>query len=133
MPFPLIPLAVVALAGTAVYKVHKRKSGLTPERKKVFDAALENLKEPEKLRTLATSFENEGLKNHADMLRKRAALRELPAATKDARRVVFKKAMASKDPAAVQKIAEAFHKEGATGAAANLRKYASGLVKLKTG
>jgi len=59
-------------------------------------------------------------------------LRELPKAKRDERRNIFKKGMASKDPDAVERLAAAYDKEGATGAAAALRKYATGLRKSKS-
>ena len=138
MPFPIIPVAVAALAGTTAIVAVKRskKKGMTPERKKVYIAALNSLKDPVKLRQLADAFEKEGLTKEAAMLRKRAKLRELPPKTKKARRAAYRKGLKSKDPLAVRKLASAFRREGATGAAASLQKYAqalaSGQVKVTT-
>ncbi len=125
---PLIPLAVVGLGGLAIWRTRK-PHGMTPERKRIYEAALRTLKDPAKLRTLADAFEKEGLKEEAVMLRKRANLREMPAGVRAKRQEAFGKAMASKDPHKVEAVANAFHKEGATGAAANLRKYAAALRK----
>jgi hypothetical protein len=105
---------------------------MTPERKKVYETALESLKDPEKLRSLADAFDKEGLKDEAIMLRKRAALRELPASSKEARKAAFRKGMSSSDPKAVRVLATAFHKQGATGAAQALKKYAEGLPQPTT-
>ncbi|MGH9966571.1 MAG: hypothetical protein ACREBG_01890 [Pyrinomonadaceae bacterium] len=126
MPLPLIPIAVVGLGGYAWYRAKKRK-GMTPERKKIYDAAMKSLKDPAKLNALADAFEKEGLKNEASQLRKRAKLRGMPDGVKAARRDAFKKCMQSKDPNAIEKCAKAFEKEGATGAATKLRQYAAGL------
>ena len=125
---PLIPLAVVGLGGLAIWRTRK-PHGMTPERKQIFETALRTLKDPEKLRCLADAYEKEGLKNEAGMLRKRALLREMPSDVRAKRQQAFGAAMRSKDPAKVEAVAAAFQKEGATGAAANLRKYAAGLRK----
>jgi len=132
MPLPLIPLGIAALAGTAIYRTLKKPTGMTPERRQVYTAALNTLKDPAKLRALADAFQKEGLIKEAELLRKRARLRELPKAKRDERRNIFKKGMASKDPDAVERLAAAYDKEGATGAAAALRKYATGLRKSKS-
>jgi predicted negative regulator of RcsB-dependent stress response len=125
----VIPALVVGLGGLAAWKVWKKKHRMTPERKKVYEAALKSLKDPVKLRELATAFDKENLKEEAELLRKRAALRELPADVKAGRRDAFKKGMASKDPTGIETLAKEFEKEGATGAAAALREYAAGLPK----
>lgn len=124
-----IPALVLGLGSLAAYKVWKKKHRMTPERKKVYEAALKSLKDPAKLRELATAFRKEGLKEEADLLDKRAALRELPSDVKEGRREAFKKGMTSKDAAGIEKLAKEFEKEGATGAAAALREYAAGLPK----
>jgi len=129
--FQLIPIAIVALAGGAAYKKHRdsKKPRLSAEREKCYLAALKTLKEPDKLRSLADSFEKEGFKNEASMLRKRATLREMPPDQKAARREAFKKGMKSKNAAAIETLAASFESQGATGAASALRTYAAGLPK----
>ena len=123
----VVPLvAVTALAGLAAWKIRKRGK-VTPERQKIYTAAMNRLLEPEKLRDLADAFQKVGLVGHANMLRKRADLREMPAETKIARREVFKKAMSSTNKDAIRQVANVFESEGAIGAAADLRKYADGL------
>jgi hypothetical protein len=130
MPLPLIPFAVASLAGVAAYKVHKnRKRGMTPARQKIYDQALTNMKDPVALRKLAAGFHKEGLTEQGTLLQKRARLRELPADVKAGRRAAFKKGMTLTNPAEVEKLAAAFANEGATGAAADLRKYAAGLPR----
>lgn len=100
---------------------------LTPERQVVYETAMNQVAEAEKLRALADVYDKQGLHGHAEMLRKRANLRELPKDLKEARREVFRKAMASKNKEAVRQVAEAFLNEGATGAAEALYKYSEGL------
>jgi len=129
MPFPLIPAAVVALAGAGVYVHKKRKpKKMSAEQEKIYSAALKTLKDTAKLRGLADTYQKEGFKHEADMLRKRAALRELPPETKKARKAAFKAGLQSKDPVKVNRLAEMFHKEGAVGVADKLRQYAKGLI-----
>jgi hypothetical protein len=135
----LIPILLGGTLLAATYKVATKKKGMTPERKKVFDAAIRSLQEPSKLEELATSFEKEGLKAEGGELRKRANLLKLAKSTDpnhkqvvEGRKEAFKKAMSSKDPAAIKRVAEAFHKVGHYAHAATLRKYAKGLFKPST-
>jgi len=131
---PLLPLAVVLLGGGAYYSTVKKESPIhgkiTQERALVFETALNEVKDPKKLKTLAESFRKEGLNVQADLLEKRAKLRELPQKVKDERRAVFRKAMSSTNPNAVKQVASVYEKEGATGAANALRKYADSISKL---
>lgn len=123
-----LPLAVILLGGAAFYAAKKRGgTSMTSERKIVYQTALRKEKDPSKLRALAESFRAEGLTAQADLLEKRAALRELPAEVKAARRAAFKSALASTNKAAVLAMANALDNEGATGAADKLREYAGGL------
>lgn len=129
----VLPLVILALAGTAgIAKSKRDNKQVDPrtqaERQVIYETALNTCKDPAKLRTMAQAFREQGLIAEADMLCKRAALQELPQEVKDARREAFRKGMASTDQAAVLSLANAFHSEGATGAAENLRKYAAGLT-----
>lgn len=126
---PIIPIAA-GLGGLAWWRASRRK-GMTPERQKVYDTALATLKDPAGLRTLADSFAKEGLSAQAEMLRKRAALRELPEQTKVDRREALRKGLASNDQTAVSKLAAAFAREGASGAAEQLLKHVNGLKAAK--
>jgi hypothetical protein len=128
----VIPLAILGLVGAAgVAQSQRGKKNDDPriqaERQVVYETALNSCKEPTKLRELAAAYRKEGCTAEADMLEKRAALQELPADVKAARKEAFRKGMASTDPVAVMQLAEAFHSMGCTGAAENLRKYAAGL------
>lgn len=132
---PLVPVMVVALGGAAWYKTaHSPNSskGLTAERELVYQQALKDVRDPDKLRSLADAYEKEGLKAQAAMLRKRATLRALPEEVKTARRDALRKGLQSADPLAVDKLAQAFEDQGATGAGLALRKYAQGLRLVDT-
>jgi len=128
MVFPIVPSIIAGLATVAVIKNRNSSKGkMTPERVIVYETALSKLKDAPKLRQLADAFEAEGLRPQAEVLRKRAALREKPREVQLARRATFKKAMASTNADAVQSVANAFRQDGATGAADALDKYAAGL------
>lgn len=128
---PLILGLGALIAGAWYAKREHDKKGppgiLTPERKVIFETALNEVKEPAKIRALADAFRQQGLYNEAVILEKRAKLRELSPEIKEQRREIFKKAMASNDPIAVETVALAFEQEGATGAASALREYAQSL------
>ncbi len=124
-----IPILITALAAGAFVRAGRKpsKGKLTAEREAVLKAALETIKDPAKLRSLADAYEKEGLKDEANLLRKRAKIPELPKEIKDARQKVFRDTLKSKDPVAVRKVAAAFRKEGCTAAATRLEEYAKGL------
>ncbi len=103
---------------------------MTPARQQVYEAALKDLKDPIKLKSLADEFTKEGCTKEADMLRKRAALRDLPPAAQKARRQVFKAAVKSTNVHGVEAVAAAVEGEGATGAAEALRIHAAALKSL---
>lgn len=125
----LLPVAGGALiAGAAVRHHRKTHKKLTPDEEKVYTKAYQNLKDPKSLLALADKFQQNGHAHEADMLRKRAKLRNLPPETKKARRAAFKTALKSTDKQGVLHLADLFHKEGAVGAATKLREYAKGLI-----
>jgi hypothetical protein len=127
MPLPLVPIAILALTGGAWYQV-RNKGKLTPERKAVFDAAMNTLRDSAKLRDLAASFAKEGLPREAALLNKRANIRDLPPEVTKARNEAFKKGMKSTNFMVVMQLAEMFQNEGAIGAAENLRMHAEMLM-----
>ena len=135
MPFPLIPVVIgVTFGGVIAHTVKKRRKkirGMTPERQQIYESALNNLKDPAALMKLSDAFKTEGLYEQAELLAKRATLRNLPKEEKEKNRLRFKQGMESKNPDEVLKIAKEFDDRGATSAAHNLRKYASGLVDKK--
>lgn len=130
MPLPLIPLFIGSLlvGGGAAAHRHIKRRAFTPQRKQIYETAMQSCRDPVKLRQLAESFRSQGLTAQAKMLEKRAALREVPKDMAEARKVVFKAALQSKDPAAVLKVAQAHEQVGALGAAQRLRDYAQTLL-----
>lgn len=124
---PLLPIIVVSLIGATAYKVHKKNTSLTPQQKMILDTALNKKLASADYLKLADSFEAEGFKAEATLLRNRAAFQDAPEAKKAEWRAAFRKAFTSEDPTLVTKMALAFQKQGATGAAADLHKYAQGL------
>lgn len=131
-PKVLIPVGVVALAGLSYHFVSKRekakKTALTPERKAVYEGALASVKSPAELRKLATSFDSVQLPEHAIVLRKRAALHELPPEIQALRKKEFQYAMTQTDPHHALRYADAFSDTAAFSAANHLRKYAAALA-----
>ena len=124
---PLIPIAGLIGGGLIAYKRAKKKKGLTPQRQQIFQSAIKNETDPTKLNTLAAAFDKEGLKSYGDELRKRAGLRSMTPLQKQTYGEAFTKGMASTDPSAIHKLADAFHLKGAYGAAQHLRDRAKGL------
>lgn len=124
----VIPVAIVLLGIGGYVKTRKRRGEMTPERTKIFNAALSGaLKDPVHLDNLAAVFSGEGLYEQAKLLRQRAALKRLPPAVKQARAAVWRRAVASKNKQAVLAVAAAYDSEGCTSAAMRLREIASGL------
>src|SRR5512138_1491264 len=109
MPLPLVPIIIGigtgSVAGIVLRNRKRSPRGMTPERQQIYEAALVNLKDPEKLRQLADAFHGEECYPQANLLRKRAALRELPAEEKRKNAARFKEGMSSKDPVFVEKVA----------------------------
>ncbi len=128
IPIPLAVPTVVMLLTGVVYFRRKPTAIMSDEQAKIYKAALSGaLKDPTKLRKLSDAFAGEGFIPQAKLLRQRAALRELPEATKHRRRQIFRDALKSKNKSAVINLAQAYEGQGATNAAARLRQYASGL------
>lgn len=127
----LIPLIALGLGGFFGHKEYKKFKANTPERKALYTKLMNTPSDPAELRRIANTFEKEGLKKQANMLRKRALLRELPPSLKAARQAAFKKAMNSKDPAAIEAVAKAHEEVGAEGAAQALRVQAETLKAVK--
>lgn len=133
MAIPFIPIIVICLGGAAYHTASKRsKSGiahgvLTAKRAEIYETAIRENENPEALRKLAKAFREAGLPTHAIMLEKRADLRSMPEDVKQKRRLWFKKAMKSTDVNGIRALANAFQKEGCTGAAEALNKYAASL------
>ena len=129
----ILEIGIGALALGAFIAQRKRDAAknvaphIQAQRDVIFETAM-SLRDAKKLRELSSSFKSQGLVIQAELLEKRAQLNEAPPDVKAQRREVFRKAMESRDKAAVLATAEAFESAGATGAAENLRLYASGLA-----
>lgn len=117
----IFPLVVAGLGGWFGVNEFKKWRAYTPERKAMFEKAMNSPMDPGQLRAMADSFERDGLKKQAIALRKRASLREAPDSVKAKRREVFKKAMQSTDPRAIESVAKAHEEIGAVGAASALK------------
>lgn len=132
--FGPVGLALGAAAGAAASKLGKPADHgvLTPARADVFGVAMESLRDPREFRMLADAFDRKGLGDQAEMLRRRAQLREEPAEVKERRREAFKAAMASDDPDKVEQVAAAFERRAATHAARRLRFHVRALRALHT-
>lgn len=118
--------AIGAVVGGGIAHVSgdPQRGVMTPKRKLIYTRAMETIKDPGELEKLAAAFHGEGLVAEAILLRKRAALRKLPAQTKDMRRAAFRRAMSSDDADTIAQLAGAFESEGALDAAKALREHA---------
>lgn len=123
----ILPVIIAIFAGGALYTSNKKIVGMTPERVALYQWLLNSKVSSEKLASFADKFRKEGLIPQANLLAKRARLRAMPPEMKAQRRAIFKKALSSKNPAAIENMANILEKEGATGAARRLREYAMGV------
>lgn len=132
----LLPIGIGLLAGGAwIAKNQRDKANSSPariaERAAIYETAINTKLDPDKLRTLAAAFRDEGLIAEATMLEKRASLSEAPPDVKAQRTAVFRQALASDDVQAVREVADAFEALGASGACAKLRAHADGIEAAK--
>lgn len=130
MALPLIPIVLGVLATGAFIKAGRRgpkalKDSERAEITVIYDTLINGKYDPETYRRFATEFRVQGMVVEADMLDKRATLREMTAEEKAQRRAIFKKGMASQKPEIMRELAEEFERSGATGAAADLRNKAA--------
>ncbi len=131
-----LPLVVLGLVGTAGVVQSRRSRPVDPgtlaQRQCIYETAINEIKNPQKLRELAAVFRSQGHAAEADMLEKRARLQELPPEVKEQRREVMRKLLASTDIEKICQGANIFEQEGSTGVALQLRKYAAGLAAAST-
>ncbi|MDA4132186.1 MAG: hypothetical protein OK454_03555 [Thaumarchaeota archaeon] len=122
----LVEAAFASLVFLAWRKVRGRR-GMTKERRDIYLDALEHMVNPADLRTLADGYESEGLPIEAEMLRKRAELREMPREKWENFRAICERAIQKPDanPQALDEMAVAFEAMTATGTAMKLRKRAA--------
>jgi hypothetical protein len=126
-----ILLGVVGLAGGAYLvktKLDKMEYGvLTPSRELVFKSVMSTQQPVERIRALATAFDQCGLRAYAKLLRKKADSAEASPQVKAQRQEAFLKGMSSTNIAGIENLADEFEKAGIPISAAELRKYANGL------
>jgi hypothetical protein len=115
----------VLLGGIVAHQMTKPKAEMTPRRALIYTRAMESIKTPADLNQLADSFASEGLHVQANMLRKRAALRNLPPAIAAQRRLIFRKAMCSDNAQAIRNVGSQFAEQGSTDAAKMLFAHAT--------
>lgn len=121
MPLPLIPMAIISLAGGAWY-AHKKRLPKDDDATRatstaIFEQAMNAGLDGSKYRKLAKDYEAQGLKVEADMLIKRARLAEAPPEVKEMRRKLFDQAMASTNVGPMRNVAAEFADLGSMGAA----------------
>lgn len=130
MAIGLTEVLVFSLLAVA-WKRSGKKGEFGAERKKIYEAALENLTDPEKLNRMADEFDTQGLPIQAAMLRKRAELRSLPRERIEEYHKIRDKALQSDNVDAILKLADAFESLSATGEAKKLRDHAAEVTKRK--
>lgn len=138
LPFglPFVPTLVVsglAALGLAKARAKPRVSDFgvaTNFRQVAFATSLDELKDTARLRELADAYDRSGLPHQADLLRKRAALRERTRQQQEAHKAIFRQGLAHTDPIKVRDLADRFRALGATGMAKELDTHADGLEAL---
>jgi hypothetical protein len=96
-------------------------SCMTPERVRIYQQAVAELKDPAKLRGLADMFEQTGCAREAEHLRKRARLRDRTPDERRADKARYKAAMSSSDVREIEKAVSYFQGIGADGCVRHLR------------
>lgn len=115
--------------GMGLKRLFRKKPKMTMQRQRIYEAVLTSLKPPDKLREMAVAFRAEGLTEQADLIEKRAILKELPDSVRAKRRLILKEALTWTDVVKIRGLAAVYDSVGSTGAAALLRRYAAGLPK----
>lgn len=124
------PLTLLIVGGGAIAwkELSKKDYGeLTPSRDERYRQAMEHCHQPELLMQEAKLFDEHGLKAQAAMLRRRAEWRARPQAVQEEHEAIYKKALASKNIAAILATAQAFEGWTATKKASSLREHAQQL------
>lgn len=105
----------------------QRPGEMTDERDRIYRECLSGRVPVDKMREIAAAFEKARCFPQCKMIRKRIALKELPATIQEERKQIFQRAMVSKNKQAILDVARAFEEEGATTSAAKLRRRANSL------
>jgi hypothetical protein len=122
-----LPWTVLGVGAYLAWKfLYGKKGEMNGERKAAFALGM-RLTDPVKINLLADAFDKGGLPDQAKQLRNRANLGNVSQDTQMQRAGILKQALNSTDPNAVDKIADAFEKQGAASTAKLLRDYAAGL------
>lgn len=126
----LMEATILGLAVLTWKKLGKREEW-TAEREAMYQSALENLTGPlgvNQLLVIAKECDEKGFHVKAYGLRQRAKLRAQDVKTKQAHREAFRKGMQSDNVEGILRLAAAFERYTATGAAARLRARAEWIV-----
>lgn len=113
-----------ALAQATPRVIRGGKEEMTPKLTVIYERAMTSISNPEELRKLADSFDKEGFRVQARLLRSRAELRELPDGEKQIRRKAMARAYASDKPDVIDEMAQIHEDIGALNAAKALRLHA---------
>lgn len=129
--FDVLTVGVIGALVLSARKQHVSKHGImTAERQEMFNSAMENLADAEKLRKLAKVFDEHGLKVQGNLLRRRATWRSRKTELRDQHDTIFEKAMASTNVPGILKVAASFEAMTATHRAQMLRDHAQRLQSI---
>lgn len=122
---PVGGIAGAAIGGALARVAPKRERiEMSPEGKMAFKTMMATEKTPEELREMAVVLDGQGHTLEAEMLRGRAALRELPAEVREQRKEIYRRAMASDDVEEIREFAGVFDAAQAFSSAQSLRQHA---------
>jgi hypothetical protein len=125
--------AATGLALAAMSAPDSPKGQLTPERKALYERAMASVESSERLEQIAAAFAEEGLDAHAELLRRKAKLRQLSPENARARGLTFLRGLASSNVEAVDRLAANYQAEGSIVAAKALRRHADALRSVRKG
>jgi hypothetical protein len=130
---PLVFGGIAALTVAAWNKARKVEKAslygkLTPTRKYILMRALDGKLTSDKYKELAKGFDDNGLPEEAELLRKRASLNEMSPEQKKALNDLAKKALASDKPDGIQSVSDYMMSIGAVGTATKLANHAKAVA-----
>jgi hypothetical protein len=103
----------IHIASLYFFLMDEYQSGLSPEQQAMFDAAVTHLQDSKLLIRLAGEFESKHFDKQAKLLKKRAALLNMPPEIKKKYQTVFVQALESNDYQFISRVAKAFEEQGA--------------------